>query len=50
MKSLKEELRKWYVETIGYDPFKDDPTITVEEVAKIKKEYLQEEREGGVCH
>jgi len=39
---LKEELRKWYIDTIGYDPFEDDPTITVEEVAKIKKEYLAE--------
>ena len=39
----KEELRTWYKETIGYDPFKDDPTTTVEEIAKIKAEYLEED-------
>lgn len=41
----KEELRKWYINTIGYDPFEDDPIITVEEVAKIKKKYIQEGKE-----
>lgn len=37
----KETLRKWYLNTIGYDPFEDDPTLTVEEVARVKKEYLE---------
>ena len=41
---LKEQLRTWYIETIGYDIFKDDPKITIEEVAKIKEEYLKEEK------
>lgn len=46
----KEELRRWYSDAIGYDPFKDDPTLTVEEVAKVKKEYLElsENDTGGV--
>lgn len=38
----KAELAKWYDATIGYDPFADDPTITISEVEKTKAEYLAE--------
>lgn len=41
----KEEIRAWYKKNIGYDPFKDDPSVTVEEIAKIKEEYQEE---GGI--
>jgi len=33
-------LAAWYLTTIGYDPFKDDPNITVEDVRRIKADYL----------
>lgn len=42
----KEELAKWYLETIGYDPFVDSPDITVEEVRRIKADYLKEDDEA----
>lgn len=32
-----EELRAWYLETIGYDPFEDG--ATVQEVREIRAEY-----------
>ena len=40
--SRKEFLRKWYIETIGYDPFVEDPKTTVEEIESIRKEYLED--------
>ena len=33
----KDTLTKWYVETIGYDPFEEG--MTIEEVQKIRSEY-----------
>ena len=39
----KADLAAWYVQTIGYDPFQDDPGITVEQVRQIKSNYLAEE-------
>ena len=38
----KAALTAWYLETIGYDPFQDDPEITVEDVRRTKAEYLAE--------
>jgi hypothetical protein len=38
----KGDLAAWYVTTIGYDPFKDDPNTTIEEVRQTKAEYLAE--------
>ena len=38
----KAALAKWYLETIGYDPFLDDPTTTVEAIRAVKAEYLAE--------
>ena len=40
----KDMLRAAYVQTIGYDPFKDDPTITVEEVYDTLKQYNHDRR------
>lgn len=46
----KAELAASYVELIGYDPFVDDPTITVEEVRETLIGYVLEraaiERQG----
>ena len=38
----KGDLTAWYVTTIGYDPFKDDPETTIEKVRRTKAEYLAE--------
>lgn len=35
----KQQLAAEYVELIGYDPFKDDPAITVDEVRETLREY-----------
>jgi RNase H-fold protein (predicted Holliday junction resolvase) len=37
--SRKARLAAEYVEKIGYDPFVDDPSLTVEEVTQTLKEY-----------
>lgn len=42
MNDEKAELAQWYLETIGYDPFLDDPEMTVEKVRQTKAEYLAE--------
>ena len=47
MSEDKHTLTQWYVETIGYDPFTDDPAITVEEVARLKAEYLALNQDDG---
>ena len=31
----QEELGRWYEKEVGYNPFVDDPTISVEEVHRI---------------
>lgn len=44
----KAELAAEYLDKIGYDPFEDDPTMTVEEVAQLLAEYdeLVQEHHG----
>lgn len=41
----RNEMRVWYVENIGYDPFDDDPTITDAEVLQIINDYIAEREE-----
>lgn len=36
----RSELAKWYLETIGYDPFLDDPAQTVADIREVKREYI----------
>lgn len=36
----RERLRKAYAALIGYDPFKDDPTISERLVAETLSQYL----------
>lgn len=51
MTDEKAELAQWYLETIGYDPFIDDPEMTVEEIRQTKAEYLAEiESLAGTKH
>lgn len=35
----RETLRQEYIRLIGYDPFKDSPSITVDEVREILADY-----------
>lgn len=35
----KETLRREYIALIGYDPFEDDPSMTVDEVREIIADY-----------
>ena len=35
----RETLRQEYVRLIGYDPFEDDPSMTVEQVREILADY-----------
>lgn len=35
----REALRQEYIRLIGYDPFKDDPSMTVELVREILADY-----------
>ena len=35
----RETLRQEYVRLIGYDPFEDDPSMTVDEVREILADY-----------
>ena len=39
----KESVKEIYVATIGYDPFEDDPTNTLEDVVKVLQEYMEED-------
>ncbi len=39
---IKEALAAEYVRLIGYDPFQDDPSTTVEEVQQILAEFKAE--------
>lgn len=38
----RADLGRLYEETVGYDPFDDDPTINPDEVARTLREYLDE--------
>lgn len=38
--ATKEELAAWYLETIGYDPFEDCPSVTIEDVRQICIDYV----------
>lgn len=38
----KEQLAAWYVSNVGYDPWEDDPSITLDEVQSIVGGYAQE--------
>lgn len=40
--TIKEALGAFYVERIGYDPFADDPAITIAEVARTLVEHQAE--------
>jgi hypothetical protein len=40
--SSKESLAAVYLELIGYDPFKDDPTIKPCDVADTLSEYIKD--------
>jgi hypothetical protein len=44
----KKALADAYVERIGYDPFEDDPNITVAEVAHTLAEHDKIEARGGL--
>lgn len=44
--SERAALAHWYLETIGYDPFLDDPSQTVEQIRQVKREYLAEIEAG----
>lgn len=35
----RETLRQEYIRLIGYDPFEDDPSMTVEQVREIIADY-----------
>ena len=35
----REALRQEYISLIGYDPFEDDPSMTVDEVREILADY-----------
>ncbi len=35
----RETLRQEYIRLIGYDPFEDDPSMTVDEVREIIADY-----------
>ena len=39
MANDKETLRREYIALIGYDPFEDDPSMTVDEVREIIADY-----------
>lgn len=39
-RSEVDELAAWFVSTVGYDPFADDPEATIENVRRIRDEYL----------
>lgn len=39
MANDKEALRREYIALIGYDPFEDDPSMTVDEVREIIADY-----------
>lgn len=39
MANDKETLRREYIALIGYDPFEDDPSVTVDEVREIIADY-----------
>lgn len=39
----RERLAAEYLDKIGYDPFMDDPTISVDEVEEILREYDEAE-------
>ena len=43
MQNRKEFLRIWYINNIGYDPFAEDSTVTVEEIEIIRAEYIEDE-------
>lgn len=38
-RQYKAQLAAEYVDLIGYDPFKDDPTITIDSVRETLREY-----------
>lgn len=39
MANEKDTLRREYIALIGYDPFEDDPSMTVDEVREIIAQY-----------
>lgn len=39
MANEKDTLRREYIALIGYDPFEDDPSMTVDEVREIIADY-----------
>ena len=39
MANEKEVLRREYIALIGYDPFEDDPSMTIDEVREIIADY-----------
>lgn len=36
------ELATWYEETVGYNPYEEDPTLTREQLLKDCQEYCAE--------
>jgi hypothetical protein len=40
--ATREQLAFWYADVIGYDPFTDSPTITVDEVRATALEHQRE--------
>lgn len=39
MANDKETLRREYIALIGYDPFEDDPSMTIDDVREIIADY-----------
>ncbi len=35
-------MRAWYVETVGYDPVMDDPTLTLDQLRLIRKAQMND--------
>lgn len=35
-----DELRAWYIGTIGYDPVLDDPSTILQDVQTVRREYI----------
>ena len=44
MDAIRKQLAAEYIDRIGYDPFEDDPSITLDEVRNALRDYDEEVR------
>jgi hypothetical protein len=42
-----ESLRQWYIDVVGYDPSLDDPSMGLNEIRQLVREYKEAERVRG---